>query len=120
MVMGVAVLHAAIRLARMIRAVEGKAPGIEISPAPLQHLFVDVDADVLPRESFGLEPIVTQRMRVPAAAATDIHDGRVQPAQSRMEGVHPEVFRPGYENHLVGADPVSHADSNPHMIRRNS
>lgn len=85
----------------------------KVRRAPSEHLVVDVDAVVMPREVPVVEEEVAKRERESSAATAQVEDVGVKTDESAFQSVEPECDRKRPELGGVEQDPVAdpHADA---------
>jgi hypothetical protein len=71
-----------ISFANVVRPMELKSLAVKVAAAPVQHLVINVNAYISAGEHILLEPVVPKMLRKAPAAATNVQETRIQPAQS--------------------------------------
>ena len=71
-----------VGFASVARAMELKPVDVKVAAAPIQHLIININANISPGELFLLEPVVSKMLRKATAAAAYVHKMGIRAAQS--------------------------------------
>lgn len=106
-----------VRSAEGVDLVEEEVIAREVCPAPVEHLVVDVDANVLAREAAIVEEEVAEREGEAAAATAKVDDGGIEADQSALESVEPEGDGKRLELSGVEQDAIPYAHADAQVVR---